>query len=262
MKKSLATLSKVECFSLYEAIIKNSNKRWNSAELLAKNDDFGGAIKDLITSIEEMVKAIFMLADSKGFEFRKIEEMDSIIRKSHTIRHLISYMMLALNIFADDLKRVVIKFHEDPNYYFDLVKKKDFMESFMKKYFYKKLLILKDEFYWFSKVESIRQKGSHVDLEDVIVTPLDLSINDYLEVYNRMKNVKYIGQEIINTLNSSESRVKRDLSKLKKKIIINGWYEMIGIAINKTKKGKKNPFNIIEKNIIDSDLTLDDFKNI
>lgn len=260
MGKILSELTISECQKLYKEIIKNSDRRWKSAKVLSDDKDYGGAIRDLITSIEEMIKAIIMLADANGFEFRKIKDMDSIIRRNHTIRHLIGYGMLVLNIFVDDLKNIVVKFRQNPSYYIELKENKFNIESFVKKYILQKVLIIQKEFFWFSKVELIRQQGTHVDLEEDIVSPLDLTDTDYQEVYSRMYNVRYIGKEIIKTLNSDDGEVQNGLSKLRKKFIIQGLYEKIESALETTSKGKKNPFGLIERKVRDLDIDLDDLK--
>lgn len=261
MAKKIKDISDNECYNLYDAIIKNSNKRWESAQLLADNKDYGGAIRDLITSIEEMVKAIIMLADSKGFEFRKIDGIESIIRRNHTIRHLIGFFMLGLNLFADDLKKLVIKFRSNPNHYVEMIKGENFMGDFVKKYLFEKILILQKEFYWFSRVEIIRQQGTHVDLEDDIISPLDISLEEYEEVFIRMKNVRYVGNEMIDTLINPGEIMIEELEKLKIQFIDEDWYSKIGKALHKTKQGKKNPFGLIEKGIKDLDFDIEDFMN-
>ena len=75
-----------------------------------------------------------------------------------------------------------------------------------------------------------------------------------------MKNVKYIGKEIIEMLNSNDENLIKNLNKLKKQFINQGWYDNINLAIKITKRGRKNPFNIIEKKLTDLDINIGELK--
>lgn len=260
MRKQIKDLSDSDCQDLFEAIMQNSERRWQSAELLANNQDYGGAIRDLITSMEEMIKSIIMLADTKGFEFRKIENMDFIIRRSHSIRHLIGLLMLIFNIFIDDFKKVIEKFHESPSEFLLIVKNKPFVETLLKKYLVEKIIIFQEEFKWFSKVEITRQQSTHVDLGEEIISPISLTSDDYQEVFSRMNNVKKLGSDFISSLTSDDKDFNQQLADLQKQFIDEDWYETISSFIESTKNGKKNPFGLIEKKMNDLDFNIDEIK--
>lgn len=253
MKKQLNELSVEECYLFYKKTILNSNRIWKSAGVLANDEDYGGAVNKLITSVEELVKAIIMLADAKGFEFRKAEGMQSIILKSHSLRHFVGFGMLLLNLFISDFKKFFKKIKENQADIIEMYENKVSAENIAKKYMLKIIPILKDEFEWFSKVEKVRQQGTHVDLEEEIITPLSLTSKDYDEVFKRMNNVRYIGQEMIETLNSDTEELKQQLSKIKKKFIISDLYSNISKAIASTKNGRKNPFDLFGENFKDFD---------
>ncbi len=260
MRKLLKDITNTECENLFEAIMKNSERRWLSAELLANNQDYGGAIRDIITSMEEMVKSLIMLADAKGFEFRKIESMEIIIRRSHSIRHLIGLLMLILNIFIDDFRKVIENFRNKPSEFLSIVKNKPVMETILKKYLAEKITIFLEEFTWFSKVELIRQQSTHVDLDEDIISPISLTSDDYQEVFSRMNNVKKLGTDFISSLTSDDKDFNEQLADLQKQFIDEDWYGKISSAIDLTKNGKRNPFGLIEKKINNMDFDIDEIK--
>jgi AbiV family abortive infection protein len=123
VNKPIAFYSEDECYTLYKKVIENSNKKWESAELLAKHSDYGGAISTHITSMEEMIKALILLFDAKGFDLRKVEGMDIILRHSHKLRHFIGFTMFALNLFIEEMMSFIIKVKENPGLVKDLQKK-------------------------------------------------------------------------------------------------------------------------------------------
>jgi len=201
IKKSLKDLSDEDCGLISSEMIKNSDRRWDSAKILADNEDYGGAIRDHITSMEEMIKGLLMFLDSKGFEFRKIEEMEGIIRKNHTIRHFIGFIMFVINIFASEFENLILKCKEEPSSMLKIFnEQKEKKDLIIKMYFFRKILLIKEEFLWFSKVEIYRQEGIHVDYNPSIGSPLDINIDDYKEVYKRLENVRNVGCSIIEIL--------------------------------------------------------------
>lgn len=254
MKKLLKDLSVEECYEMYNKVILNSNRLWKSAGVLANDGDYGGAINKLITSIEELVKAIIMLADAKGFEFRKSDGMQSIIQRSHSIRHLIGYAMFIFNIFIDDLKKVFIKIKQSPEAIIELSENEKLLKKKGKLYILRKTIIIKRELAWFSKVEKIRQQATYVDLEDEIITPLNLTVKDYNEVYKRLSNVRMVGKEFIESFNSDDKFLIKQITKLQKQFKDEGWYDNIVKAIKSTKNGKKNPFELFGENFKKFDL--------
>jgi AbiV family abortive infection protein len=243
----LKDLSDEGCFSLYDEMMKNSDRRWKSARLLAENEDYGGAIRDHITSMEEMIKAFIMFLDSRGFQFRTVEGMDSIIRRNHTIRHFIGFTMFVMNIFIDDLKGMVLKIRKDPSVILKYKENKTGIDSLIKMYALRKMVVVKEEFYWFSKVEKYRQEGTHVDYDPTIKTPLSITHEDYQEVYKRLENVRVVGKGIIESFDTSDEELLKHIEELKQEFITEDWYTMIKETLISTKNGRKNPFDLFEK---------------
>lgn len=247
--KKFGDLTQLECLSSYKKMESNSDRRWKSAELLAADKDYGGAIRDHITSIEELIKAMIIYLDANGFEFRKVDGMNRILTKSHSLRHFMAYFMFVLNVFTEDIKRFYQQISKDPS----LIKKwggkrkimKGGMNKFFRFYFFKKVLKLQVELKWFAKVESLRQTGTHVDYDNELITPEDISQNDYEQVLLRLSNVRFIGKEFIKTFDAHNSVVAEEIEKLKKDLHEKGWYLKISEAIKGVKN--QNPFELFTK---------------
>ena len=247
LDKKLKDLTITECFNRYEEMMKNSDLRWRSAKLLAQNEDYGGAIRDHITSMEEMIKGLIMFMDSQGFQFRTVDGMDTIIRKSHSIRHFIGFTMFIMNIFMDDLKGMIIKIRKAPSTVLKYKGNIKGIEPILKKYALRKFVIIQKEFHWFAKVESLRQEGSHVDYDPQIKSPLNITLEEYKEVYKRLKNVRIVTKDIIKTFDSDDNggEMIKGIQEFQQEFITEGWYLKMQEPLKLLKK-KKNPFDIVQ----------------
>lgn len=247
MSKPLNKLTEQECFNISQDMLSNSIRRWKSAELLAMSEDYGGAISSHITSIEEQIKGFIMFLDSKGFEFRSMEGMDSIIRRSHSIRHFIGFVMFVLNIFLDDFKKFMPQVIKEPSMMKEFVDDKTKWELKIKWYFLRKILIIEKELHWFSQIEKFRQTGNHVDYDSQAKSPLEINKEDYLEVSVRLTNVKNVLDEFIKIYSIEDEelicQIKQQQLKLKKDNI---YKRCEGSLLNVT-KGKKSPFDLVAK---------------
>jgi|GEM_PF-1413412 len=258
--KTFKDLTQNECIEAYKRMVNNSDIRWRSAVLLAANNDFGGAIRDHITSIEELVKAMIIYMDSNGFEFRKVDGMDKILTKSHSLRHFMAYLMFVLNVFIEDIKAFYEKVKMDPT----MIKKLNGktkrgrmqMRKFMGPYLFKMVLKLKAEFKWFEKVELLRQTGTHVDYSDKLITPEDISVKDYKQVLIRLENVRFVGKEFLKTFGYENTYMEKEIEKLKSDFKTKGWYYNMGQALTNPKN--RNPFEAITKELISLDIGTDE----
>jgi AbiV len=247
MSKPLNKLTSEECFHFYKMMIQNSNVRWNSAQLLAQSQDYGGAINSHITSVEEMVKSFIFLLDSKGFELRKIDGMESIIRKSHSLRHFICFAMFVLNIFTEDLKKYISEIMKDPSAILMFINDENGMEVSVKWYLLRKIPFIKKEFYWFSQMEKIRQSGNHVDFDSQQKSPLEINADDYLEVYVRLNNVREVIIDFIKVYDSCDDEMLKQMNLVLSGIKTENLYTLVQKSLVPITTGRKNPFDLVKK---------------
>ena len=254
--KTFKDLTQIECAEAYKRMESNSDRRWKSAELLASNEDFGGAIRDHITSVEELIKAIIIYLDAQGFEFRKVDGMDIMLTRSHSLRHFMAFIMFILNVFAEDIKGFFIKSKEDPTL-FKIIGKgskgnKMKMQKFMRVYIFKKVLKIKAEYKWFEKVELLRQAGTHVDYKETLISPEDISLRDYKQVFMRLENVRKMGKEVLLTFDTKNTYLEKEVEKLKQDLHNKGWYRNMGEALKNVKN--KKPFELFSNEVKELDI--------
>jgi hypothetical protein len=247
MSKPLSKLTSEECFLFYEMMIQNSNVRWESAKLLAENQDYGGAINSHITSMEEMVKAFILFLDSKGFELRTIEGMESIIRKSHSLRHFICFAIFVLNIFIDDFKKYMPRFLKDPSIMLTFIKDKKGREVLIKWYVLRKIPFIKKEFHWFSQMEKFRQSGNHVDFDSQQKSPLEINADDYLEVYKRLNNVREVFNDFIKVYSDNDGKILKQIHLVQADFKNENLYALAQKSLVPITSGRKNPFDLLAK---------------
>jgi hypothetical protein len=77
---SFFNVPRVKLLHYYPEIVANSHSQFNGAEHLAAVSKFGMAISHLLISTEEMIKALVVVMDAKGFDFRNVKGMDIFLK--------------------------------------------------------------------------------------------------------------------------------------------------------------------------------------
>ena len=93
---SFFSIPREQLLVLYTAIIKNSDEQYQTAIEIANNGKPGIAIPHLLISTEELIKALIIVLDAKGFKFRTIKGMDIFFR-NHEIRFFISSIIFVIS---------------------------------------------------------------------------------------------------------------------------------------------------------------------
>jgi AbiV family abortive infection protein len=250
--KTFLTIPKKECLVVYLEILNNSNKKWESGKKLAEIGDFGSATSIAIFSIEELVKSILVLLDGYGFKFRNIQGI-GLFFKNHQIRYILAYAMFVINIFSEEIKKYIIYFRDKPNELILEIAKirgdRRYLEQKLKYYTFRKIIALKKEFEWFSKVDVLRQDGLYCDFDEQLKNPINISEEDYQQVFRRLEKVKEVGQIIIDSFTSHEYLYKDYIEQMKLDFRQNDIYQKISNALMKLRHSNENPFELIMKNI-------------
>jgi AbiV family abortive infection protein len=69
--------------------------------IFAERGEHGSSVFMAITSVEELVKALIILMDGRGFALRNVVGIGVIFR-NHQIRYLLSYAMFVINVASDE----------------------------------------------------------------------------------------------------------------------------------------------------------------
>lgn len=238
--------SQEECLIRYKDLIENSEQKWKSAQTLASNHDFGGAISYLTISIEKLAKGLIVLLEGKGFEIRRVNSIDVFLRKNHSIRFLMAFLMFALGVFGEDALQWINKIRDNPESEIKklkvLTKDKKSLEKKIKIYFLRKWVKLSGEINWFSQLEVFRQNGFYTDFLQELKSPLSLTDNDYMKVLQRLELVRKVGIFIISALEENNSELDQALIRLKESV--EGFYPFLEIFLQKLQK-KRDAFSLI-----------------
>lgn len=247
--KSFINISQSECLIEYKNILINSNHKWETSKMLAGAKDYGTAISHAIISTEELVKSIVLLLDSNKFQFRN--SMPSIF-KDHNLRHFISYGMLILNVFSEDLFKFISEARENPQKTYNTLsaffKDEKSVQLKAKFYLFKKIILLRKEFRWFSKLEKNRQSGFYYDYIEIPLNPISITEQSYFEVILRLEKVRKIGLMAIDILTNQDELFSEQLEQLKKDFKDKKYYENISKLIIKAKQKNKNIFEAFNEN--------------
>jgi AbiV family abortive infection protein len=246
-------ISEADCLILYKKVLKNSDNKWSLAESLASKKEYGFAIPTLIISIEELIKSIIILLDGNGLKFRQVKGV-SIFFKNHQIRFIIAYLLLLINLFAEDLIKFIKLIGKDVkivlDFQYSIIKNNDDFNKMVLYYIDQKSAALKIEFEYFSKLEKLRQEGFYCDYDDTFKNPLDINETDYNELYLRLSKVRKIGFMIIESYSSKSEESKLQIEMLKNTLKEVDFYNKFGDVLNKINKTKtRDPFDFIKSQL-------------
>lgn len=248
--KTFITMSKKDCLTYYKDVLQTSESNWKSGIILARENQFGNAMSMAIISSEELVKAIIILLDGKGFEFRRVQGMDALFA-NHQIRYVIQYAMLVINIFTEEFKTYFLKFREDPAKgmaFFNGIKANDInFVSQLEKYGLETLDRLTAEFEWFSKVDIYRQQGFYSDYEDQLQTPINIDAETYQQAFSRLEKVRAVGLELITSLESSGELYVNHFNSMRRNLKQKKTYARIADSLAVLRQTRENPFAVIKK---------------
>lgn len=243
--KNFSSLSQKECIEQYKDILQNAERCWRSGEILAKDEDYGRGISLAIISIEEIIKAIVIFLDGKGFKFRKVKGIKLLFR-THQIRYFIAFAMFVVTIFGDDLIKFIQNLRDKDKSGLNKLRKdfsdKAILESKVEQYAKEKFLQIAKELEWFSKVDVLRQNGFYCDYDEQLINPIQISRTEYLEVIQKLEKVRNVGQELIRSFDSDDELIVEQLSKALEDFNKNDRYKSIEKFLDKVKG--KNLFTL------------------
>lgn len=251
---SFFSLPREKLIELYPVIINNSDEQYQTAlDINAKNKP-GIAIPHLLISSEELIKALVILLDAKGFKFRTIKGMDIFFR-NHEIRFFISSLIFILSLFGDDLFSMLDSMKKDPTKATTLLtnfKNNDMVSmNKLKWYYLRKLVLIEAEMKWFSKAELFRQNGFYVDMKGNLLSPLSITAEEFNETKIRIDRVNKSIKYIIDGLESEEDMIKEEIEQLKVTFETNNYYELISKELENMRKGRKSFFDVFTSSVFD-----------
>jgi AbiV family abortive infection protein len=254
--KTFSNISKSECLIAYKEVVDNSDSKWRLGKKLAKDKEYGSAIFMAVVSVEELVKAIIILMDGRGFSLRRVPGMKTIF-KNHQIRHVLAYAMFVINIFSEESINFLKKFRENPEagikFMNDIVNKDELLMAKMNGWALKKVEMILREFDWFAQVDLFRQNGMYCDYKDGLKNPIRITEENYQEAYLRLEKVRMVGQSLVETLVSTDDLYVNHYAKMRRTFARDKYYDLIGGALTRLRETKNDPFVGIKKYFSGSD---------
>lgn len=248
---SFFSVPREELLKFYPAIKSNSQSQYNVGLKLAAEGNNGPAISHLLISTEEMIKALIVVLDAKGFNFRNIKGMN-VFFKNHEIRFFVGYLIFIMTLFGEDLVKAMSKMREDPKsinlhaLYFD----KPRLNLKLKWYFLRKFIVINKEMHWFSKAEVFRQNGFYVDMKGDLVSPLKLTDKEFNEAKERLEKINKSTQSLIDTYLCEDPLLQSEIEKVKKIFEADNLYKKIEEELENKRKGKQTFFEIFNNSFL------------
>jgi hypothetical protein len=237
----------------YPEIVANSKSQFDGADSLAADGKYGMGISHLLISTEEMIKALVVVMDAQGFDFRKVKGMD-IFFKNHEVRFFISFLTFILTLFADDGIKILKEMKDNPGKtkeLANLLKNKSEIMKKMQTYLLRKLVTIKKELVWFSKAEAFRQNGFYVDAKGNLISPLLFTEDDYNETRQKIEKINKAIQGAIDAYLTEDKVLKIEVENIKVTFHNEKFYTLIENELANRRAGKATLFDKFQKFLLD-----------
>ena len=259
--KTFLTVKRGENFATHVSIIQNSDIKWQSSVATANEKDFGSATALAIISVEEIIKALVVSLDGRGFRFREVPGIDTLFR-NHSIRYFLAYVMFIVWIFGEDFKVLFSKFVNKPEVFIDfssrLFNNDPEIQKQIEAYSLQKLEQIKSEYAWFSKLDVFRQDGFYCDYDEYFKSPIQITAEEYQKLSERMHAVRSVVKELIVSVWSEEDVYFNHIEKMKKFMLERNIYTHIENGLKDVRVTRsKNPFEVVATKFQKMDNNLD-----
>jgi AbiV family abortive infection protein len=240
-KKNFMNISQKECLQLYPEIIKVSDKHWKKAKRDSQSKDYGSATLYLISSTEELIKAMVIFLDGKGFELRKIKGVNYFFN-NHNIRFVVSFYIFALNLIMEDMISFIIKVRENPNALREYLKNKEESQAAFIAYALETMKKLAHEVDLFSNLKIIREGTLYSNMNGEFSSPISESEENYKMVYEKLTKVRWGIKQLMESFNTENLEEAEAVSNIKKMLKADKMDILLSPALNKLAKSKSDVF--------------------
>lgn len=248
--KNFSTLSRAECLTVYKEIIENAQTKFSSANKLAEVEDFGTAMSLQIIGMEELIKALFIFSDGKGFSFRQVKGMKGVF-ENHGLRYLFSFFLFTFSVIGEG-------FGIGINYIRNINDEKDFariraiksnpnklLREHIFPYLLDKLRFVVEELKWYKDFDKLRQNGFYSDFDGDLINPNSIDKTYYNEFKVRVDRVTKTVLSIIDEFNLEIPFIETYLPKIVDRAEEQGFYEILARFIAYTKEQKMNALELM-----------------
>lgn len=248
--KGFQNISQAECLSASASIMASADQKWQSGETLTGSGDYGGAISLSIVSLEEQIKALLLLADGNGFQFRRVKGMDAFF-SNHCLRYIVAYYIFVMAVLGEDIFRFVLKLRDNPNKMKEMItlykEDKEIMYKKAGMYLMRKIIQLSYEMEWFSQIDLFRQDGFYSDYDGTLKTPIVITQKTYVETMERLIRVRFAANEIMLVLKNPDETFTQELSKLHAQFSHDDMYTKLSSGLQMVRKTKHDPFSFMKE---------------
>ncbi|MFT3979635.1 MAG: AbiV family abortive infection protein [Ferruginibacter sp.] len=186
-QRKFTNLSDEECLKVYPTIWNNFNRHYKIAKLLGEHQEYPNAIAHLILGTEELVKALALLLQGKGFRVSNMKKY-KLLFSNHGARHVVIKDIYSFAIFFSNISRMVDRKNDKSIKNMAFVTYKIFTSIAQG--------IKNDE--WWKEADKRKQKCFYVDFENELLSPDRFTVDDFQEALT-----------IINVFKKDAGRLRR-----------------------------------------------------
>ncbi|TAJ49986.1 MAG: AbiV family abortive infection protein [Chitinophagaceae bacterium] len=183
-----------QCATFYPVVIKNAERHYKTAQVIAASGDYANAVAHIVLSGEEFLKAVVLYLDSKELGIRKIPGIHKLFYQ-HVLRHNVIKMVFSVLQFLQTTKEGMKM--GIPGTLLGLVKG-----------YYKG----RANKAWWNQADQLKLKAFYVDYTSTLSDPVSITETDYKTALLRGTDLDKSVKSLINYI---ESMTEQELNDFK-----------------------------------------------
>lgn len=183
MPKSFRTIKESECVPVAFKVIRHAKSKWRDSERLVSAGSYGSALTMKICALEELAKALVLIIDSKGFQFRKLKHL-KVLDKDHQQRHAVVMVAAGIDILGKEVVKGIHWLKENQGsigkWLFEQGAANAEVVPLLQNYYYNTLgPMLVKHAEWASILSELRSEGIYSEFNGELRAPHEMSAEDF-----------------------------------------------------------------------------------
>ena len=162
-------LSKAKCLEVYPVVKTNADRHFRIAKILSESKEHANAVSHLILGTEELIKALALFMEGKGFNFSTMPDYKKIFF-NHSARHSVLKEFFSVWIFCKSLVELKKKKTSENSFLYGLRMVAEVLGAGVEGV---------TNYVWWNEADRLKQNGFYVDYKNGMISPESIDEIDY-----------------------------------------------------------------------------------
>ncbi len=185
-KRGFLNINANECGIAFPVAKQNAETHFRCSQILSEAKEYANAIAHLILGSEELIKALVLFLESKGFDLRKVQGYKKLFH-DHKVRHSMIKEFYSVIMFLKSLVHIENKKRHENSMLYYIKAATNVIWG---------VIASIENYEWWNKADGLKQSCFYVDYDAGIVTPSSITVDEYkqasLHIFELQQDIRVI----------------------------------------------------------------------